>query len=53
MDYVKRELARGLDDWEQRLGTALVKSSPTDLVRHTTNVVDADASKKSVAKRQK
>ena len=32
MDYVKRELARGIDDWEQRLGTALVKSSPTDLV---------------------
>ena len=35
MDYVKRELARGIDDWEQRLGTALVKSSPTDLVRRT------------------
>jgi len=33
MVYVKQELARGLDDWEQRLGTALVKSSPTDLVR--------------------
>ena len=33
MDYVKRELARGIDDWEQRLNTALVKSSPTDLVR--------------------
>ena len=33
MEYVKRELARGLDDWEQRLGTALVKSSPTDLVK--------------------
>ena len=33
MDYVKRELARGMDDWEQRLGTALVKSSPTDLVK--------------------
>ncbi|MFN7977080.1 MAG: helix-turn-helix transcriptional regulator [Vicinamibacterales bacterium] len=33
MDYVKHELARGLGDWEQRLGTALVKSSPTDLVR--------------------
>ena len=33
MEYVKRELARGIDDWEQRLGTALVKSSPTDLVR--------------------
>ena len=27
------ELARGIDDWEQRLSTALVKSSPTDLVR--------------------
>jgi hypothetical protein len=35
MDYVKRELARGIDDWETRLSTALVKSSPTDLVRHT------------------
>jgi hypothetical protein len=33
MDYVKRELSRGIGDWEQRLGTAMVKSSPTDLVR--------------------
>ena len=33
MEYVKHELARGLDDWEQRLNTALVKSSPADLVR--------------------
>ena len=33
MEYVKGELARGIDDWEQRLSTALVKSSPTDLVR--------------------
>ena len=33
MQYVKHEMARGLDDWEQRLSTALVKSSPTDLVR--------------------
>jgi MerR family transcriptional regulator/heat shock protein HspR len=33
MEYVKGELARGLDDWEQRLGTALVKSSPADLVK--------------------
>ena len=33
MAYVKKELARGIDDWEQRLSTALVKSSPTDLVR--------------------
>ena len=33
MNYVKHELARGLGDWEERLGTALVKSSPGDLVR--------------------
>src|SRR6266700_1323454 len=33
MQYVKHEMARGIDDWEQRLSTALVKSSPTDLVR--------------------
>jgi MerR family transcriptional regulator/heat shock protein HspR len=33
MDYVKGELSRGIGDWEQRLSTALVKSSPTDLVR--------------------
>lgn len=32
MAYVKQELARGLGDWERRLGTALVRSSPTDLV---------------------
>ena len=33
MAYVKQEMVRGLGDWEQRLSTALVKSSPTDLVR--------------------
>ncbi len=33
MEYVKRELARGIDDWEQRLGTALVTRPPSDLVR--------------------
>ena len=33
MAYVKREMARGLGDWEERLGTALVKSPPTTLVR--------------------
>ena len=48
MDYVKRELARGLDDWEQRLGTALVKSSPTDLVRQSTNSPDAERHKSKV-----
>jgi MerR family transcriptional regulator, heat shock protein HspR len=35
MEYVKRELARGIDDWEQRLTTALVKAAPTGLVRTT------------------
>ena len=33
MNYVKREMARGLEDWEERLGTALVKTTPSDLVR--------------------
>lgn len=33
MEYVKHELARGLGDWEQRLTTAMVKSSPTLLAR--------------------
>src|SRR6516225_3874235 len=28
MEYVKHEMKRGIDDWEQRLSTALVKSSP-------------------------
>jgi len=42
MDYVKRELARGIDDWEHRLNTALVKSSPTDLVRHMPKPVSTD-----------
>jgi len=36
IDYVKHELSRGIGDWEQRLSTALVKSSPTDLVRSQT-----------------
>jgi MerR family transcriptional regulator, heat shock protein HspR len=33
MAFVKGELARGLGDWEQRLNTALVKSSPSPLAR--------------------
>jgi hypothetical protein len=33
MEYVKGELARGLGDWEQRLNTALVRSTPADIVR--------------------
>ena len=33
MIYVKGELARGLGDWEQRLNTALVRTTPADIVR--------------------
>jgi MerR family transcriptional regulator/heat shock protein HspR len=33
MAYVKAELAKGLGDWEQRLNTAMVKSSPAPLAR--------------------
>jgi hypothetical protein len=47
MDYVKGELARGLDDWEQRLSTALVKSTPTDLVRATSGRAVASRGKKT------
>src|SRR4029434_2986800 len=32
MQYVKRELQRGLGEWEQRLNTALVPTAPGDLV---------------------
>ncbi len=32
MAYVKKELARGLDDWEQRLNTALVPTQKDDEV---------------------
>ena len=34
MQYVKREMVKGLGDWEQRLNTAMVKSSPGGLVLH-------------------
>jgi MerR family transcriptional regulator/heat shock protein HspR len=33
MQYVKGELARGLGDWEQRLNTALVPTSPASMTR--------------------
>jgi len=46
MDYVKRELARGIDDWEQRLSTAMVKSGPTDLVRRAPTSTTPEANTK-------
>jgi hypothetical protein len=34
MEYVKRELQRGLGDWEQRLNTALVPTAASDMRTH-------------------
>src|SRR5262249_52189804 len=48
MEYVKRELARGIDDWEQRLSTALVKTSRADLMR--VNTADQVKGEKSEGK---
>ncbi len=38
MAYVKREMAPGLGEWEERLGTALVKAAPSSLVRATPQI---------------
>lgn len=43
MEYVKRELARGIDDWEQRLGTALVTRPPSELVRRAPSEAEKGA----------
>jgi MerR family transcriptional regulator/heat shock protein HspR len=48
MEYVKRELARGLGDWEQRLNTALVRSTPADIVRSAPVTPSASAAAKPV-----
>ena len=42
MEFVKHELSRGIGDWEQRLGTAMVKSAPTDLVRRDRSNAEND-----------
>jgi len=52
MNYVKHELARGLGDWEERLGTALVKSSPADLVR-TVDIRNTSVSGRDISKPRK
>ncbi|MBE3072440.1 MAG: helix-turn-helix transcriptional regulator [Acidobacteria bacterium] len=49
MEYVKKELARGLEDWEQRLSTALVKSTPIDLVRSAPASASVHAAPPAVA----
>ena len=53
MVYVKREMARGLGDWEERLSTALVKSPPTTLVRPTPPVTTELGHGRSKAKRKR
>ncbi len=53
MAYAKRELARGLGDWEQRLGTALVRSSPTDRVRTDRRAPAGDTEQPEDVNRQK
>ena len=52
--YVKQEMARGLDDWEERLGTALVKTRPSAVVRVTPPAaVDAATPTKKTRKSRK
>jgi hypothetical protein len=51
MEYVKHELARGIGDWEQRLSTALVKSSPTDLVRTNTPAANSESDRSPASRR--
>lgn len=51
MTYVKGELARGLDDWEQRLQTTLVRSTPSDLVRSTPAAPTAPRTEENVGGR--
>ena len=53
MNYVKQELERGLGDWEERLGSALVKSRPQDLVRPMSETVPTSSSDAVVTKQQK
>ena len=53
MAYVKREMARGLGDWEERLGTALVKSPPTSLVRAAPPVTAGPSAGRSKRKRKR
>src|SRR5678810_153562 len=47
MEYVKTEMTRGIDDWEQRLSTAMVKSTSTDLVRAAPRPENENAKVKS------
>ena len=53
MAYVKREMARGLGEWEERLGTALVKSPPASLVRGAPPLTAGPSAGRSKGKRKR
>ncbi len=54
MAYVKREMAPGLGDWEERLGTAMVKATPSSLVRATPPIrIPPSAPAKKVGRRKR
>lgn len=50
MVYVKREMERGVGDWEKRLGTALVKAPPVTRVREVAPPADRPESADSPAR---
>lgn len=51
--YVKQEMTPGLGDWEERLGTALVRTTPSSLVRTTPQTVTPDAPAKKTVRRKR
>lgn len=54
MSYVKREMTPGLDGWEERLGTALVKSTPSSFVRATPQTTEErNSSMKKTVRRKR
>ena len=53
MSYVKREMTPGLDGWEERLGTALVKTTPSSLVRATPHTSEDSKAAKKTARRKR
>jgi len=54
MAYVKQEMTPGLGDWEERLGTALVRTTPSSLVRATpqTTVTPGSPAKKTARRKR-
>ena len=53
MSYVKREMTPGLDGWEERLGTALVKTTPSSLVRAAPQTSEESNSSKKTVRRKR